>query len=484
MPYSTESPSQPRPRHHTQRHTPWRTPTLFWRTFLLIALLLAISLYGWYQFFVWFERGPRAQQFAHQMVSVVNLTRSSLIYAEPSERPNLLAELSANEGIRVYPLEADDKIKPLPDRKLFQLMRGYIQLELGSDTQMVGSVNDLNGLWISFAIEEDWYWAYFPKERVTRVPPLEWLSWGGLALLLSLFGALVLVRLVNRPIAQLTAAASLLASGRMPKSLPQRGPAEIRLLTASFNHMVQDLKQSEQDRTLMLAGISHDLRTPLTRLRLELEMSQLDESTRQAMASDLDQMEVIVKQFMGYARLQHSPETQEPVRLRDLIEDTLAPYQQRIQSGDLALELSLTLNDVPSLQGNPQELARLLINLLENALRYGKADETEKVRVAISLNAKADITSRTIQLSFRDHGPGVPEKQLSELTRPFKRLNTARSNANGTGLGLAIVERIVQRHRGSLEVRNLGTSNSSEHGLEFVMRFPTLNPHTLNAHKK
>ena len=465
MPYSSNVEANKPLARHT---TPWKTPTLFWRTFLLIGLLLALSLYGWYQFFVWFERGPRAQQFAHQLVSGVNLTRAALLYADPAKRQQLLAELAEEEGIRIYPLKKQDVKAPLPNRKLFDLMEDFIQLELGTDTLVAGKVNNVDGLWISFAIDDDWFWAYFPKEHVTSVPTLEWLSWAVVALLLSLTGALILVQFVNRPIAQLTAAASLLASGRMPKKIPQQGPAEIRLLTASFNHMVQDLEQSEQDRTLMLAGISHDLRTPLTRLRLELEMSQLDEMTRHAISDDLDQMEMIVKQFMDYAQLQHIPARQENVNLSQLIEETLVRYQERTKDEASLLDLNCAIHPVPLIQGNASELSRLVINLLENARSYSQYENEQTIKIKIELLAN----QKEIILSLRDYGPGVPEDLLGELTRPFKRLDTARSNANGTGLGLAIVERIVQRHRGILEVSNVQTAQPNDHGLQFVIRFP------------
>ncbi|RCS59676.1 ATP-binding protein [Parvibium lacunae] len=444
--------------------------TLFWRTFLLIALLLGLSLFGWYRFFVWFERGPRAQQFAEQLVSVVNLTRTALIYADPRERQNLLSELAFNEGIRVLPLEPNDVTTPLPDRKLIQMVRGFIQLELGTETRIVGRVNDQPGFWVSFSIEDDWYWVYFPAEKVNRIPALEWLSWGLIAILLSVVGALIIGRFLNRPLAQLTKTAKQVANRQLPEALPVRGPMEIRLLTSAFNHMLQDLRQSEEDRALMLAGISHDLRTPLTRLRLELEMAPLDQSSRDGMVGDLDQMEGIVRQFTDFARLQHTDLLKTDIELATLIEETLKPYLQRQQIDQTSLSLHTALDSVPPIRGNPQELQRVLINLIENALHYGHLSSSldqPTAAIPVRLDISLVQQGQTVILTMRDYGPGVPESALPILTQPFRRLNSARTDTKGTGLGLAIVDRIVRRHQGQLIIRNAAPS-----GLAFELHFP------------
>ena len=266
-----------------------------------MLLLIIASLTAWLQSYRVLERGPRAQTIAQQVVSVVNITRAALVYADPFVRSDLLAELAANEGVRIYPLEPDDKVTPLRDSPLVKLMAQAIVKKLGPETRLASEVNGLAGLWISLSIADDDYWVYISRDPIVRTYGTQWIGWAAVALLLSVIGAILITRLINRPLAQLSRASAELGSGRDPPPLPETGPVEIRTVNESFNRMVADLAKLEADRAL-LAGISHDLRTPLSRLRLELEMARLPESVRAAMVGDIEQMDAIVRQFLDYAR--------------------------------------------------------------------------------------------------------------------------------------------------------------------------------------
>ena len=279
-----------------------RSPSLFWRTLLLVLLLIVASLAAWLQSYRVLERGPRAQTIAQQVVSVVNITRAALVYADPFVRSDLLAELAANEGVRIYPVEPDDKVTPLPDGPLIKLMEQAIVAKLGADTRLASEVNGIAGLWISLSISDDDYWVYITRDPIARTYGTQWIGWAAVALLLSIIGAILITRLINRPLAQLSRATAELGSGRDPAPLPETGPVEIRTVNESFNRMVADLGKLDADRALLLAGISHDLRTPLSRLRLELEMAPVPETSRAAMVGDIEQMDGIVRQFLDYAR--------------------------------------------------------------------------------------------------------------------------------------------------------------------------------------
>ncbi|HEY2607927.1 MAG TPA: two-component sensor histidine kinase, partial [Paraburkholderia sp.] len=238
---------------------------LFWRTFLLIALLIAVSLAAWFQSFRVIEREPRAQRVALQLVAIVKLTRTALLYSDPDLRRALLQDLESNEGVRVYPREATDKYKLQPDESLNRLIEHDIRGRLGDDTVIAQSVNDINGVWISFKIDDDDYWVALDRDQLDNATGLQWAGWGVFALALSLFGAAFITSLVNRPFARLAMAARKVGSGQSPEPLPERGMGVAAETNRSFNQMVQDLEQLEADRALMLAGISHDLRTPLAR---------------------------------------------------------------------------------------------------------------------------------------------------------------------------------------------------------------------------
>jgi two-component system, OmpR family, osmolarity sensor histidine kinase EnvZ len=219
--------------------------------------------------------------------------------------------------------------------------------------------------------------------------------------------------------------------------------SEIREVNMGFNRMARELARVEEDRAVMLAGISHDLRTPLARLRLETEMSVSDEEAKRNMAMDIDQLDAIIDKFMDYAR---PGETQlRPVHVSQLIDREAAgfrdPSQIRITSR-VAIDLKVMADEV--------ELGRVFSNLFENARRYGRGTNTGVAEVNVSYVR----TGPWVIVSVRDHGPGVPTSKLSQLTTPFFRGDAARTAATGAGLGLAIVDKAMQRMGGSLELTN------------------------------
>jgi len=418
---------------------------IFWRTFLLIALLISTSLALWFQSFRVLEREPRAEQLAETLVSVVNVTRAALIHSDPGKRRALLVDLARNEGVRIYPREANDQVAQLPDSNIWRLLARAVRARLGTNTSISVSVNGQAGIWVDFTIDGDEYWVAFESDRVENVMPLNWVSWGVVALVLSLFGAIIISRLINAPLKHLTQAAVALARGRRPPPLPERGPTEIRVANASFNQMVKELERIEADRALLLAGISHDLRTPLTRLRLEIEMSPANDEIRQAMASDIDQMDAIIGQFLDYARPVGDDGKFRELKLGKWLEEHYARYPETPE-----IAVSLSVRSEASVRGDPVELQRLIDNLIENARRYGRDPKDNRAYVRIALES----AGHEVILDVRDSGPGVPEDQLENLKRPFTRLDTARSQANGAGLGLAIINRIADRHGARLTVHS------------------------------
>jgi len=178
-----------------------RSPSLFWRTFLLIVLLILASLAAWVQSFRVFEREPRAHQIAQQVVSIVNITRSALLYSDPALRRELLAELADNEGIRIVPLEAADRTEDFPDRPLVKLVRDEVVAQLGPQTRLAAAVNGVPGNWVSFTIEGDAYWVYIDRDPLTRDTGTQWVRWAIMAMLLSLLAAIAITRVVNLPLA-------------------------------------------------------------------------------------------------------------------------------------------------------------------------------------------------------------------------------------------------------------------------------------------
>jgi two-component system osmolarity sensor histidine kinase EnvZ len=254
--------------------------------------------------------------------------------------------------------------------------------------------------------------------------------------------------LINRPLKQLSHAASRMREGDFDASLLDENAttSEIREVNIGFNRMAEQLSKLETDRAIMMAGISHDLRTPLARLRLETELSVSDESARAHMAADISQLDAIINKFMDYAR-PHTTQL-ETVSLGAIVASalyTLSDNKDLHVTAHIAPELSVKADKV--------ELLRVITNLLENALRYGKTPGTSFATVEIS----AKPSGQWVQLKILDHGVGVPEDSLRKLTRPFYRGDAARTSATGAGLGLAIVEKTIVSMGGVFSLTNADT---------------------------
>ena len=422
----------------------WMTSGLYWRTFLLLAFLIAISMAAWVVSVRIVERTPRADQIAAQVVSIVTITRSALLHSAPASRRELLFDLASNEGVRVYPREDSDRVTLPEDTTLMPLIQSVVRSRLGIETRFAGAVNDIPGFWISFTIDDDDYWLMLDRERIERTSGRQWLGWAAITLLLSLLGAAFISRLINLPLARLTEAARAIGRGQEPEPLPERGPTEIREANSTFNQMVVDLNRVESDRTLILAGISHDLRTPISRMLLEVEMARLNDDARRGMQSDLAQMDAIIGQFLDYARPAGS-EMQQRVDLSGLVTE-VAREAARLPDVQVFSDVTSGIE----VYGSAIDLRRVINNLIENARRYGRTPGTGRTDIDIRCWREGD---RAL-LEVGDHGAGVPEEALDQLLRPFTRLDSARSQANGAGLGLAIVERVVQRHGAGLRVSN------------------------------
>jgi two-component system osmolarity sensor histidine kinase EnvZ len=432
---------------------------LFWRTFALIALLIAVSIAAWFQSFRVIEREPRAQRVALQLVAVVKLTRTALLYSDPDLRRALLQDLESNEGVRVYPRETTDKYRLQPDESLNRLIEHDVRGRLGNDTVIAQSVNDIPGVWISFKIDDDDYWVALDRDQLDNVTGLQWAGWGVFALALSLFGAAFITSLVNRPFARLALAARRVGSGHSPEPLPERGMGVAAETNRSFNQMVQDLEQIDADRALMLAGISHDLRTPLARLRLETEMSPSDEATKLAMVDDIEQMDMIIGRFLDYARPMQ--------RMAEAVDLSLIGGEMaaRFYAEDGVL-MKTDLAQGATIEGDPTDVRRVIGNLLENARKYGRSAVDDIARITLQTR----VNHGRVELSVMDEGRGIPEDQVALITRPFYRVDTARTQANGTGLGMAIVQRLVTRQRGTLRLRN----RHPHAGFEVTIDFPAM----------
>ena len=421
---------------------------LFWRTFLLLGTLTSVSMITWIGMISVVQREPQAQQISAQIISVVTITHAALTHSAPELRRELLFDLVSNEGIRIFSLEEDDRIEPPPDNYLMPEIEALVKAKLGKDTRFSARVNGVAGFWVSFKIDDDEYWLMLDRERLRGLTGFQWLGWASLVSLLSLLGAAIISSLINLPLSRLTAAARDIAKGKQPAPLPEKGPIEIIEANRSFNQMVDDLKQVESDRAVILAGISHDLRTPLARMQLEVEMANLSDEAREGIQSDIGQMDAIIGQFLDYAKPTETSSFTD-VDLSGLLND-VARETMRLPD----VKLTADIADGAHAMGNPTDLRRVLNNLIENARRYGKTPGSDVTEIDIACHVRTSHGAKKVIIEVQDHGTGVPAEKIEQLMKPFTRLDTARGQANGAGLGLAIVDRVLLRHGAELQVRN------------------------------
>jgi two-component system, OmpR family, osmolarity sensor histidine kinase EnvZ len=411
--------------------------SLLWRSVMLIALLLVVANLAWVQIFRVSERTPQARQRAQQIASVINITRWALITADPAKRYDLLSELSQSEGIQVYAGDHSERMTALPDRPFINEVARELTRQLGPDTQITLSRGGVRGLWVSFRIDEEQYWVLMPRSRIERNEPLRWAQWGALVLLLAIGGAYLMVSLINRPLRELTRAAGLMGKGATPQPVTEKGPSEVSTVAQAFNQLAADLKRLDDERVLLLAGVSHDLRTPLSRIRLGLEMmdDKGDAELRAGLVQDIEDIDSAVGQLIDFARLRDAEAAVPDSNLNELVEHAVSRYARA------GKPVKCELGTLPALPLRPRAMQRLVANLVENALRH--ANSTIEVVTA----AEGD----KVVLEVLDRGPGIPADAAERMLQPFTRLDSARSGS-GTGLGLAIVDRIARMHDSRIQL--------------------------------
>jgi two-component system, OmpR family, osmolarity sensor histidine kinase EnvZ len=322
-----------------------------------------------------------------------------------------------------------------PQSPLLVDLQERLKRELGPETELRFQAR-LQLLWIKLVAGERVYWAGFPlPPRSSDEVPSRALEWSVVILAVLLASAYAFARYLARPLRHLNAAVASVGKGKSPPPLPESGPSEIVNLNRGFNQMISNLRQIEQDRAVLLAGVSHDLRTPLARLRLGLEVAASDDRARQGMVEDIEEMDRIISQFLDFAREGNdsSLEVCDPGE----IVATVVGRQQRAGH-----DVRFARETLPRMPLRATAFERMTANLVDNALRHG----------APPVEVSARIADHSLVLEVSDRGPGIAVDQVDYLKRPFTRGDPARSGVPGAGLGLAIVERIARLHGGNVEL--------------------------------
>lgn len=410
-----------------------------WRTTLVISIVLVVTQYLSIAFFWSNLYVPELRQHAHYTAIQIRLLRSSAL-AQPGnpEAIDMLKWVRETSGMEIVrnPAEFPNVVEK-PFVEIFtDRYEQQLRQELNEPVQVYFKFKPVPVAWIQVPSVEGG-WVREPLLFFAQYNPWIIIAWLVGVPLLALVAILILVRQLNRPLKRLQLAALRVGKGQHSTQLDTRsGSTEIRAVNRAFNQMTREIQQAARERTFMLAGISHDLRTPLTRLRLTAELMK-EREVAEGMVLDIEEMDAILDQFIAYMR-DGSDEAVVSANLNQLIEEIVAQVSQHAGITFEAAEL-------PDMSMKRLSLKRMLDNLVSNGLRYGGAP--------LHLRTEMAADQQSVLLEVRDHGPGIDEQDLPNLLQPFVRGESARTS-QGSGLGLAIVARIVKMHNGKLDIHN------------------------------
>ena len=412
--------------------------SLLGRTAITISLTLlafmAISMAA----AMYFIYNPMAKRHAEDFAGIIVAAAHSLQSLPVELHAELKDRLLQDHGLIIaeQPFESFETTSNLP---FYPFFHEALDEQAGEDLRIVESA-DSPIIWVDVPAHGKIYRLGFDKQRLGINPPVVLILAVGVGALLTLLASLLEVRRVVRPLRQLSGAVKQVARGGNPPHIPEEGPEEIASLARTFNRMSADLQQLSENRTVMIAGISHDLRTPLTRLGLAVEMLDQD-SNRELIGRirhNLDTMNSLIRQFLQFSR---GVEGECPVQLDlwQMIESLAADL--KLEGSDLRLHR----NDPPCVYfADAVALERVLANLLKNAVQHGNGKPID-----VDLHCK----DGEVAIEIRDRGPGIPREEVQAVFRPFHRLGpSGNQSSNGSGLGLAIANQLAQKHGWKIEL--------------------------------
>ncbi|POR52295.1 two-component system osmolarity sensor histidine kinase EnvZ [Paraburkholderia eburnea] len=415
--------------------------TLFGRMALMSALVLFIVQACWFVVFAPQPRRHEVEGFERGLLLMLHAANG----AAPNE-----VELAPALRVHLVPtwnMPADVKLE-VPTREPLADLRKQLLRDLPAGTEILADLKHRRGaLWVRFPGHPTWIVA-----PVDLPPPPNILPVAGGLLAMSLLVALLAVWQMQRPLSLVAQAARAFGGGHRPMPVNEQGPRELRELIGSFNRMMKQLNEADDDQAVMLAGVAHDLKSPLTRIKLRASMLGSD-LERQQLYREVDSLNDIVQQFLEFAR--QRPESGPEVEVDALLREQY--YSDTSSDEDVLFRLDLRAG--PAFHMPRTLLDRLISNLVDNALEHG----VPPVEIATRREGAQWI------IDVRDHGPGIPADRVAAAIKPFVRLDEARGGEGHCGLGLAIITRLVRNQGGQCEL-----SNHPEGGLRVRIALPVL----------
>ncbi|MHB1145113.1 MAG: ATP-binding protein [Thiobacillus sp.] len=428
------------------------TRSLFARTALTLALAFIVFQVAAFWVVTRTLIVPVAERSADDLAGLIVLSAQTWVELPPETRAAFERELARRHGLRLTTIDVG-ATADAPRFAFRKQIEAALSRRVGNDIVLRG-VPDTEAAWLDIPVGGHGLRVGFFPDRYAVKLPLAAIAVIVLGTLLSLLTALFLVRRLTVPLARAARAASQVGAGELPEPLPETGPAELAELARRFNTMAAEVRALLDNRTTLLAGISHDLRTPMTRLQLNLEMlrdapgpARIDRAV-----ADLADMNRLIT---GYLELARTTQPEQKVRfdLAGLLEEVAAdmnlPWPGPGCSGAVPCEV----------EAGRLAVRQIVSNLIQNAQRYG---DGAPVELAL------ECADKRAWVIVRDAGAGIPEDQLEKVFRPFYRLEASRSQATGgTGLGLAIVRQLAETNGCKVMLRNRAGG-----GLEAVLEMP------------
>ena len=416
--------------------------SLFGRNALLIVVLMVLGQLASLVLVRELIVKPRYELFAESLARNVSAVRAGLTALPAAQRGAFVEQFNQRALANLPPLpERSNALRVLLTPVERNFVRSVSQRVAAEGGEIVWRREAGGSLAVRLALDAAEYWIVLPGLLPAREFTGAWLAASLSCVALALIGALLIQRRLHRPLADVVRAAQTLARGATPPMLAEDGPTEVATLAGSFNKMAASLAQAERERTLMLAGISHDLRTPLTKLRLGVEIlrEQTEPALVASMTRSIEELDAIVGQFLDFARDDSNDggsEAAAPGDVQALAREIAAAC------ADHGQVLTLALNATPAVRMRPAALRRAVVNLIENAFRHGR----------LPVTLRTDTVLGWARVAVDDCGDGIASDELEAMKQPFRRASDAREGAPGSGLGLAIAERIARHHGGRLEL--------------------------------
>ncbi|MEL6568518.1 MAG: ATP-binding protein [Pseudomonadota bacterium] len=409
---------------------PWPR-SLFGRNVLILAAATALSV--WLSFFSIYVLILNAQidRITSIAAELVNTLSAAALELDPDARDALIMRADEGEFLQIKPLGVPPEIGDYRENAAEMMVMQRIIDRLDYQDAMDWRIGENRTLWLHLRIGEEFYWV--AAESSTNWTPIRWLLLltSIITLVVTAIGALA-TREISRPLAALERETDRLALGSDWQLAEIRGPTEIKALARSFERMTTRLKEAETIRAETLAELSHDLRTPLARLRLAVEMMRDGEELKASAVRQVEQIDRLIDQFMDYAR---------DARTEQMAELNLSGLVAEIADG---FDIDAEVQPAIALIGQKELIRRAISNLVENALKYGAPPVHVHLR-----RAGADAV-----IEVSDGGSGFDPASGSDMLKPFRR-GKHEARIAGSGLGLAIVDRVAASHTGEVFFQRL-----------------------------